>query len=127
MASMSVGRVRLGRRGEAWVGRRLAGAGWRLLETNWRRAEGEIDIVAIEGDVLVLVEVRTRASRSMGTAEESVGPRKCARLARLARRYVYEAGWAGPVRVDVVTVFVPADGARPVMRHYRNAVTGEWA
>ena len=124
---MTTARSRLGREGEELVARRLAAAGWGIEARNWRCAEGEVDIVARDGPCLVIVEVRTRSGERMGGPEESIGPRKRARLAALANRYVYEADWSGPCRVDVVTVVLSPDGAAPRVRHYRNAVSGEWA
>jgi putative endonuclease len=118
----------LGQAGEALVAGRLRAAGWHVRETNWRCQDGEIDIVALDGLDLVIVEVRTRGRATMGLPEESIGPRKRARLARLAQRYVFETGWEGPCRVDVFTVRLWPDRARPPeVTHYRNAVSGEWA
>ena len=123
---MTRSRASLGRRGEAIVAARLAAAGWHIVATNWRCPEGEIDVVARDGACLVIVEVRTRASTRMGTPEESVGPAKRVRLARLANRYAYETGWSGAYRIDVFAVTLSADGT-PRVIHHRNAVSGDWA
>lgn len=109
------------------MARRLAQRGWTIHHTNWRCSSGEIDIVAQDGDCLVVVEVRTRMGARMGTPEDSVGAAKRSRLARLATRYCYETGWTGPCRVDVVAVAVGPDGRPTRVTHYRNAVSGAWA
>jgi putative endonuclease len=115
------GRRELGREAEALVADALADAGWIVLERNWRSIVGEVDIVAREGDVLVLVEVRSKSTVRFGTPEESVGPAKRARLAALAEAYVQQSGWDGPFRVDVVAV--RRDGAGPArLTHYRDAL-----
>ena len=99
-------RHRLGARGERYVARRLRAAGWQIRERNWRCRFGEIDIVALDDDVLVLVEVRTRSSRRYGSPGASLVWHKRMRMARLAQAYVAEAGWRGPWRIDAVTVEV---------------------
>jgi len=61
--------------------------GYRILETNYRCPEGEIDIVASHKDCLVFVEVRTKKSLEFGTPEESITPTKKARLKATADQY----------------------------------------
>lgn len=105
----------LGRYGEQVAARHLAATGLVLLARNWRCAEGEIDIVAREGDVLVVCEVKTRRSTSHGTPVEAVTTRKAARLRVLAQRWL-AAHDAHPrvVRFDVVAVLAPGRGAAQV-------------
>ena len=114
---------RLGRDGEDLAVRHLAAAGLDVLERNWRCREGEIDVVAREGDVLVVVEVKTRTSNRYGTPLESVTPRKLARLRRLAVQWMYDHGcaWARLIRVDVIGI-VHAPGTTPVIQHLRDVV-----
>lgn len=95
----------LGRLGETLAARHLAGQGYTIIERNYRCAEGEIDIVAREGDCLVIVEVRARRGRAHGTPEESVTPAKQERLRRLAETYIQTLDPAPEAyRVDVVAV-----------------------
>lgn len=105
MGPASDPRRRLGRSGEEIVARYLAGHGYTVLCRNYRCPLGEIDIVAQEGDCLVLLEVRTRRGRGHGTPEESITPAKRERLRRLAEAYV-QAQEHPPVayRVDVAAV-----------------------
>lgn len=99
----------LGQRGEAFVAAHLARTGYTILDRNWRLAAlGELDIVARQGDEIVFVEVRTRRGplqTAIEQALESAGPRKRARLARLAEAYLAannldDQAW----RVDVAAV-----------------------
>ncbi|MDW8107750.1 MAG: YraN family protein [Armatimonadota bacterium] len=83
-------RARLGHRGEAIAAQYLQAQGYRVLACNWRRREGELDIVAIEGETLAFVEVKTRRTLTYGAAEESIDARKQAQLARLAQRFIAE-------------------------------------
>ena len=57
----------LGRRGEELAAGYLESLGMPIVERNWRCAEGEIDIVALDGDALVIAEVKTRRSSATGT------------------------------------------------------------
>jgi putative endonuclease len=102
----------LGRYGEDVAARYLAGAGLVVLARNWRCTEGEIDIVARQGDVLVICEVKTRRSTAHGTPVEAVTPRKADRLRVLAQRWL-AAHSARPraVRFDVIAVLAQGPGA----------------
>lgn len=111
---MTRARQGLGRRGEELAVRKLSAAGYTILGRNLRvRGVGEIDILAQEEDTLVVVEVRTRRGGHYGAPEESVGPRKRARLAALAQAIAMEREWEGPLRVDLVAVEMDRVG-RPV-------------
>jgi putative endonuclease len=117
-------RLATGRRGEAIAGDYLAARGYRLHAANWRCPLGEIDIVAQDGDWLVLVEVRTRRGVRFGTPEESVGPTKQRKLARVAECYVDACDWTGPWRIDVVSVTLGRRGDVERVAHYPSAVGG---
>ncbi|MDW8107295.1 MAG: YraN family protein [Armatimonadota bacterium] len=114
-------RVRLGRRGEAIAARYLQAQGYRIIVCNWRRREGELDIVALEGETLAFVEVKTRRTLTYGAAEESVDARKQAQLARLAQRFIAEHPdfRFRECRFDVVVVDMT--GLPVQVRLYRNA------
>lgn len=115
----------LGQQGEALAAAQLAAWGWQVRETNWRCRFGEIDIVAQDAEVLVLVEVRTRRGNTRyGSPEESVDWSKQVRLARLGEAYVQAIGWDGPWRIDVVAIELDAGGQILRLAHYPNATEG---
>ncbi|HFD39637.1 MAG TPA: YraN family protein [Anaerolineae bacterium] len=114
----------LGRHGEDLAARYLTAQSYTILTRNWRCAHGELDLVARDGDCLVLVEVRTRRGRALGTPEESITPAKQARLVDLAWAYVQEQDWVGEWRIDVVAIEMDRRGRLLRMEHYENAVTG---
>lgn len=118
-----MGRVKiaLGRFGEELAARHLEGAGLEVVARNWRCSEGEIDIVAREGDTLVVCEVKTRSGTAFGDPAEAVDAVKAARLRRLCLRYLAAEGigWRD-LRFDVVTVLRRPD-ADPVVTHLRGA------
>ncbi len=79
--------------------------GYRILETNYRCPEGEIDIVARHKDYLVFIEVRTKRSLKFGTPEESITPAKMARLRTVAARYQQtHENLPSLCRIDVVAL-----------------------
>lgn len=95
----------LGRQGEQLAAEHLQQAGYRILARNWRCAEGEIDIVAVDRRVLVACEVKTRSGTGYGTPLEAITWKKRRRLRRLAINWVTANGVLfDEVRVDVVAV-----------------------
>ncbi|GII58985.1 UPF0102 protein [Planotetraspora thailandica] len=96
---------RLGRHGEQLAADFLHARGMRILARNWRCPEGEIDIIARDGDTIVIVEVKTRSGRSHGTAFEAVTEAKLARLRSLGRRWLEsQPEWFDTLRIDVVAL-----------------------
>jgi putative endonuclease len=84
-------RQRLGSLAEDLVAARLAAAGWEVVERNARTRYGELDIVALDGRVLVFVEVKAgRADSDYGPERPvlAVGPRKQHRIRRLAAAWM---------------------------------------
>ncbi|MFI9154722.1 YraN family protein [Streptomyces sp. NPDC053367] len=114
-------RSALGKYGETLAARRLTDAGLAILERNWRCGRtGEIDIVARDGDVLVVCEVKTRRGGDFEHPMAGVNPEKARRLRNLAERWIQQHGGAPPggVRIDLVGVLLPRRGA-PVVEHAR--------
>jgi putative endonuclease len=99
-------KIQIGRCGEEAAVRHLLAAGYVVLCRNWRCELGEIDIVARDGDVLVICEVKTRSGLGFGSPLEAVSWEKAARLRRLAGRWLAEHSdvRAASVRIDVVGV-----------------------
>ncbi|HET7087908.1 MAG TPA: YraN family protein [Anaerolineae bacterium] len=103
-------RKALGKLGESLAARELERRGYRIVERNWRCPAGEMDLVAEQRGVLVFVEVRTRRGRERGTPEESLTPRKQAKLIEVAQAYL-EGGTADrDWRIDVVAVELSSRG-----------------
>ncbi|MDB4962042.1 MAG: hypothetical protein JWP01_2041 [Myxococcales bacterium] len=66
----------------------LRGAGYDIIERNFRCKGGELDIIARDGDILVFVEVRSRDDGHHGHAAEMVSPSKRGQVTRVARIYI---------------------------------------
>jgi putative endonuclease len=106
----------LGAYGERLAAAHLRAVGMTVLERNWRCPIGEIDIVARDGDVLVVCEVKTRRSLAAGHPLEGVTPRKAHRLRRLAAAWILERGvHPAEVRIDLVGVLRPVRGRSSVV------------
>ena len=89
----------------------LTSCGLRILDRNWRSADGEIDIVAAERRVLVVCEVKSRTSTRYGSPLEAVSRAKRARLRRLAVQWLNAHGIRfDQVRVDVVGLVYDGTG-----------------
>lgn len=119
MPSTQQQRSALGRYGEDVAARHLSDTGMEVLARNWRCDLGEVDLVARDGDTLVICEVKTRRGLDYGTPLEAVTARKLARLRRLAARWMEEsAQHPGDVRIDVVSVLLRRQGAA-LVEHVR--------
>ena len=99
----------LGAEGEAQAARWYEDQGYEVLERNWRRREGEVDLIVRQGRTVVFCEVKTRSSDRFGTGAESVLPAKQRRIRRLASRWLSELTPASgrarvEVRFDVVSI-----------------------
>jgi putative endonuclease len=89
----------------------LSRRGYRIVERNWRRRQGEIDIVAMDADCWVFVEVKTRRGHASGLPEEGLTPSKAARLVQLAQDYMAEREIDGVNwRIDLVAIELDGRG-----------------
>ena len=104
----------LGFRGEDAAVEYLGSQGMVVLARNWRCRLGEVDIVARDGDCLVVCEVKTRTSEAYGSPIEAVHGAKAARLRRLAGAWIAAhpalARGAANVRIDVIGILRPRQG-----------------
>ncbi len=120
---MSTRKQTLGDSGERYAERRLGDLGWILVERKWRVRGGELDLVALDGDVLVFVEVKTRRGARRGAAEEAIDDAKAERLLMLGEQYVAEHPehldrmW----RVDLIAITIGPSGEVQRVTHVRNA------
>lgn len=96
----------LGKRGEAIARHFLKAKGFVILETNWRHEKDEIDIIARDGDELVVVEVKTRSTNIFGEPEEAVGDQKEEFLIRATDAYLFENDLDIDTRFDIVSIIL---------------------
>lgn len=97
--------VEIGANAEAIAVERLLAHGYEIVERNYRCKLGELDIVALDGDVMVFVEVRSRADDEHGDAIESVDRRKQRKVTRAAESYLaHKRPPNDEFRFDVVAI-----------------------
>jgi putative endonuclease len=114
-------RIELGKTGEDLACDELLRRGYAILARRFRTRCGELDIVAVDGDTLVFVEVKTRHHERFGTPAEAVTRRKQCKVSAMAGEYLAREHVGDcRCRFDVVSVFMPADGP-VVLRVIRGA------
>ncbi len=121
MTAAPESRHALGRTAEERACRHFEGSGFSVLARNYRSGDGEIDIVARKGDLLVFAEVRFREDAGFGSPEETVGPRKRRRVVAAARRFLSQlppGSWQ-EARFDVIAI--EGVGESAALRHYPSA------
>ncbi|MBC9928034.1 MULTISPECIES: YraN family protein [unclassified Leucobacter] len=107
----------LGDHGEELAASYLEERGYQILARNWRIARGELDLVALDGDTIVAVEVKTRSGTGYGHPLEAITLQKAQRLRRLLLSWVraeYPAAHA--LRIDAIGITV-RPGERPRIDH----------
>ncbi len=117
-------RVSLGRLGETLAGTYLKNKGYDIVERNWRTPYGEIDLVVRRNETVAFVEVKTRATTSLGPPEISITSRKAEHMRSAAEYYIQQhpeldAEW----RIDVITIQLQPDGNPALIDHFENALT----
>lgn len=114
----------LGKKGEMLAARYLLDKGYAIHEYNWRSGHKEIDLIARQRDVLVFVEVKSRATEDFGDAVDAVTPAKIERLIAAAEAYVQQNNIELQFRFDVVTVV--GDGDTHAIEHIEDAFYPSW-
>jgi putative endonuclease len=105
---MGLFRKVLGDRGEAEAEKALKKDGYKIVERNYRTKYGEIDIIALDGQTLAFIEVKTRSSNAYGAPGEAVDFRKQERIIKSSMHYISEVckGKESESRFDVVAIEV---------------------
>jgi putative endonuclease len=118
---MTAPHLLMGRKGERLACRFLMKQGFDILARRFQARRGEIDLVALEGNVLVCVEVKTRASRTFGEPWEFVDWQKQQSLRFALEDFVarYDLGQYA-YRFDVVSVVAPGTRRQEIIL-FRNA------
>lgn len=109
----------IGQRGETLATQYLERQGFVILERNARIGHKEVDIIALDGDTLVFVEVKTRTKENFGTAEESITRHKVRHIVTALEIYLIRNPEIERARIDVIAITSSGSG-KAVLRHYRN-------
>jgi putative endonuclease len=109
--------LELGRRGEEAAFFYLRRRGYTVVARDWRsgKVRGDLDLVAWEGDTLCFIEVKTRSSRNVATAESAVDHDKVRLLRRMAKQYLLAVpDTPDHVRFDVLSIYYEAQKAADI-------------
>ena len=102
---MAYNKRQIGTQKEQLAGAYLEKNGYEIIEYNFRCRQGEIDIIAKDGDYLVFCEVKYRSGTTCGTPFEAVDYKKQKNISRCALFYVSKRHWQYlPCRFDVISV-----------------------
>jgi putative endonuclease len=115
--------LRIGLRGEEDAYFQLRQLGYVLVARNFRspRCHGEIDLIGWAGDILCFIEVKTRTSQGVKTAEAAVDRHKRREVAEVAREYLKKLPVSCQWRFDIVSVYYDGRKSRPQIEIFRNA------
>lgn len=112
-------RRRFGNIGEELAAEFLQSQGMMILASQYKKSFGEIDLIAQDGDEVVFVEVKARATPTFGYPEDSVTPEKIRHILRVAQSYLEEKKQTeSPWRIDVLAV--EYDQNPPKVTHLKN-------
>ncbi|MBT8220685.1 MAG: YraN family protein [Bacteroidia bacterium] len=114
-----------GKKGEAIASEFLSNKGYRILEHNWRHGHGEVDIIAMAGDILVFVEVKTRSANYFGEPASFVDNKKMEKLSRIASVYMEKIRHDWEIRFDIIGVLIKGPQHAEIT-HYEDAWFPGW-
>ena len=108
----------LGQQGEDIAAKFLMKKGYKILDRNWRHHHLELDIVAMDGDMLVVVEVKTRYSDEYGEPDLAVNKSKQKRIIASADAYIVQHDMDVETRFDIISIIL---GKETVIEHIEDA------
>lgn len=116
--------IDFGKQGEDKAIAFLIENGFEILERNWRFRHNEVDIIARQGNLLVIVEVKTRSGADFGEPYTAVGFRKQQYLIFAAERYLFSHHLDLEVRFDIISII--SGSGRETLEHIEGAFRAEW-
>lgn len=109
----------LGKKGEELALELLEKKGYFIRDKNWRYQKAEVDIIAQQGDILAVVEVKTRSSTDFGDPQDFVNPKKIKLLVTAIDEYVNSKELDVEVRFDIIAIV--KEGPRFNIEHIEDA------
>lgn len=110
----------IGKRGEELAKAYLLENGYEVLETNWRYRRAEVDIIAMDGQAMVFLEVKTRSSEKFGQPEEFITTQKELFLSDAASAYMEKSGHDWEIRFDFISIIIQSD-QHHILEHFKDA------
>ena len=111
--------IELGNKGEEYAVNHLINKGYTILDTNYRFKYSEIDVVCEKGNELVIVEVKTRKTATIGEPYQAVTFAKQRQIIKVTNHYVIKNRIHKEVRLDVISIVLNRFGMR--LEHIENA------
>lgn len=96
--------LEFGQKGEDLAVEFLLKNGYQILERNWRFQKAEVDIIAQKGEILAIIEVKTRSSIDFGNPQDFVKPKKIRLLVNAINEYVISKNLDVKVRFDIIAI-----------------------
>jgi len=119
-------RANLGKTGEKRAAKFLRKKRYKIVTRNYHCPAGEIDLVALDGDIVVFIEVKTRSDADHADPEDAVNFHKQKRMARCARFFLQHTGSEGRAcRFDVIAITLN-DGTDMEIEHFEDAFQPKW-
>lgn len=117
----------LGFLGENIAGRFLEGQGYTILERNYRKIFGEVDLIAEKSDCVAFVEVKTKLSsgNNLFTPELRVDRKKVSHISKMASVYLDSKGWLGKRewQIDIISVIISKSDEKAKIKHFQNVAS----
>lgn len=116
-------RKNFGAWGEDYAAGYLIQRGYTIIGRNVRTPYGEIDLIALDGDVLVFVEVKTRSSSAYGFPEEAISKQKATHMLASAQSYLQNnLELSGDWRWDVMAIQKQSTPENIEVMHFKNVI-----
>jgi len=93
---------------------------YRIIETNFRNSQGEIDLICKKEGAIIFIEVKTRTSTRFGYPEEAIGDKKLARIEQVANDYCENIHHTGPWRIEAVSIIINKNKKSLGIKHLTN-------
>ncbi|MFT5166186.1 MAG: putative endonuclease [Saprospiraceae bacterium] len=116
--------IELGNQGESIAKDYLINKGYQILETNWRFSRAEVDLIAMDGQILVFVEVKTRSTAFFGEPELAVNQHKQNLLIDAGNAYMEQINHEWEVRFDIISIIL--QGGKHSLEHFEDAFFSDW-
>ncbi|MDF1498301.1 MAG: YraN family protein [Patescibacteria group bacterium] len=124
---MITSKRKFGDMGEKIATKFLKSNGYKILQINYQKRIGEIDIVSVKNNHLHFIEVKTRTEQSVekyGLPQEAVNIHKQKRLINTALFYLSENKYSDEInwQIDVIAITIKKDGKKAILNHIENAI-----
>lgn len=110
---------KLGKKGEVLAADFLIKNGYYILKKNYRYQHCEVDIIAKKGDILAVVEVKTRASKDFGDPQQFLKPKQIQRIIKAADYFVNDHNMELEMRFDIIAIVL--NNKEMCLEHLENA------